>query len=307
MVRNIVTPDTDKLAERAKALGVTVEQLQAMLKRRGKATEATVTHKERISRDLIRLSFDCPGLKGADLPFTDHYIKLLFVPEGADYEWPYDVANIRETKPREMWPVTRTYTLRHVDTEEGTFTADFVTHGTQGLAGPWAEHAKVGDAIGFLGPGGAWRPDSKYEHFVFAGDESAAPAICAGLEALPEGASATAYIEIADDDAKFAVPGSEHITVNWVKRDGATHGTALIEAVRAGGYPEKKTAWFIHGVAEMVKDTRRFLFVDGDVAKEDASISGYWRLGMTEDQWQASKADFNKQNEAEEAAAREQA
>lgn len=52
----------------------------------------------------------------------------------------------------------------------------------------------------------------------------------------------------------------------------------------------------------MVKETRKFLFVEGNVDKADASISGYWRLGMTEDQWQASKREFNEQNEAEELA-----
>lgn len=85
-------------------------------------------------------------------------------------------------------------------------------------------------------------------------------------------------------------------------RDGATHGTLLIDALRQDGYPTKKTSWFIHGVAEMVKETRKFLFVEGNVDKADASISGYWRLGMTEDQWQASKREFNEQNEAEELA-----
>jgi len=42
----------------------------------------------------------------------------------------------------------------------------------------------------------------------------------------------------------------------------------------------------------MIKELRRFLFVDGGVDKKDVSISGYWRLGMTEDQWQSSKRDF---------------
>ena len=38
------------------------------------------------------------------------------------------------------------------------------------------------------------------------------------------------------------------------------------------------------------------------LAKEAVSISGYWRTGCTEDQWQAGKRDFMAQVEAEEAA-----
>lgn len=274
-------------------------------RKRGKATAkgATVTATTRISPDLIRVSFACPEIIGAELPFTDHYVKFLFAPEGADYSWPFDLMQVRESLPRELHPVTRTYTLCNVDTEVGTFDVDFVSHGREGLAGPWAQRATVGDGIGFVGPGGAWKPADSYEHFVFAGDEAAAPAIAEALQNLPRGATATAFIEVSTEDALFDVPSPPSVDIVWVPRGGAVHGARLIEAVRGGGYPQKKTSWFIHGVAEMVKETRRFLFIDGDVAREDASISGYWRLGMTEDQWQGSKREFAEAMEAEEAAA----
>lgn len=264
------------------------------------AREATVTQITRLSEELVRISFDCPGIRGQQLPHTDHYIKLLFVPEEADYSWPFDLAEIKENYPRRLHPVTRTYTFRRVDTTAGTFETDFVTHGAAGLAGPWAQQAEVGDTIAFVGPGGAWHPESDYEHFVLVGDESAAPAIAAAIENLPEGASATAYVEIADAQARFEMPTPEGVKLHWVYRDGATHGTALSEAVRQAGVPQQHTSWFVHGVAEMLKELRRFLFIDNSVAKADVSISGYWRIGMTEDQWQASKGEFNAEIVAEE-------
>ena len=55
--------------------------------------------------------------------------------------------------------------------------------------------------------------------------------------------------------------------------------------------------------AEMVKDIRRYLFVDRSVPRADVSISGYWRTGMTEDGWQSFKHGFVAGMEAEEAAA----
>lgn len=266
-----------------------------------KANEATVTGRRQLSPDLVRLSLNAPAFVGKDLEFTDHYLKLLFVPEGADYSWPFNVAQVREQQPRDKQPVTRTYTLINLDSSTGDFDVDFVTHGDAGLAGPWARVAEVGEKIGFFGPGGAWGPSVDYEHFIFAGDESAAPAIGAGLKRLPEGATATAYIEIEAEDRKFELPARDGVDIHWVIRNGATHGTELSRVVRQAGVPDgKNTSWFIHGVAEMIKEMRRFLFVESEVPKQDVSISGYWRIGMTEDQWQASKRDFNAEIEAEE-------
>src|SRR5690625_1027273 len=270
-------------------------------KKARKAHEATVTGRRELSPDSLRLSLNSPSFVGKELEFTDHYIKLLFVPEHADYSWPFDAQQIREEQPRDKQPITRTYTIFNLNSETGDFDADFVTHGDSGLAGPWSRDAQVGDKIGFFGPGGKWAPEQGYDHFVFAGDEAAAPAIGAALAALPEDTTATAYIEIESEDRKFELPSRDGVDLQWVVRNGATHGTELSRVVRSAGVPEgKKTSWFVHGVAEMIKEMRRFLFVESEIPREDVSISGYWRIGMTEDQWQASKQEFNAEIEAEE-------
>ncbi|WP_342319595.1 siderophore-interacting protein [Corynebacterium mayonis] len=257
-----------------------------------RASEARVTNKVQLSPEMIRLSLNAPGLKGQKLAHTDHYIKFLFVPEEADYSWPFDLADIRATRPRHLHPVTRTYTLRRVDVESGDMDIDFVVHSTTGLASSWASRAEIGDVIAFVGPGGAWHPEKIYSHFVFVGDETAAPAIAAGVEKLPPGATADVYVEISGAGAEFEMPHGEGVNMRWIYRDNALHGTALAQAVRDAGIPDKPTGWFIHGVAEMVKEMRRFLFIENEVEKKDVSISGYWRLGMTEDDWQASKREF---------------
>lgn len=267
------------------------------------AHSATVTATEWISRDMVRVtaSVTSDAFDFGALTETDHYVKLLFPPAGASYSWPFDPAQVREELPREQWPVTRTYTLRSWDTEAGTVDIDFVAHGDSGLAGPWAAAAQPGDQIGFMGPGGAWHPES--QHVVFIGDEAAAPAIFAGIEALPQDATGEAWVEIASAEARLDAPSHPGVTLHWVERDGATHGTELVRQVVDAGVPSEPTQWFIHGVAEMIRDLRRFLFVENGVAKSDVSISGYWRLGMVEDEWQASKREFNEEIEAAEAAA----
>lgn len=264
----------------------------------------TVTGRRDLSDELVRLSVTSPDLIGLDLPFTDHYIKMLFPPAEAEYAWPDDAAEVLEGRTRPDAPVTRTYTLRRVDTATGEAEIDFVIHGEEGLAGPWARDVQPGERFAFFGPGGAWAP-SAGGHIVLAGDESAAPAIAAALDALPASTSATAFVEIAHQRARFEMPEPDGVELIWVSRDGATHGTALAAAVRGHTPPEGDVSYFIHGVAEMIKDLRRFLFVERGVEKSAASISGYWRLGMTEDQWQSSKREFVAEMEAAEQAARD--
>lgn len=277
---------------------------------------ATVTATRRIAGGMVRLTLspDLP-VSDMDLAFTDHYVKLLFPPAGASWSWDdadLDPATLRDDRPREEWPVMRTYTLRSWDTAANTVDIDFVVHGDAGLAGPWAGVVQPGARIGFAGPGGAWRPEEGYSRFVFAGDEAAAPAIFRSVEALPAGTSAVVFLEEEDAghalDAPVAASGAE-VVVHRVPRDGAVHGTELVAAVVASGLAADasaggaRTAWFVHGVAEMIRDLRRHLFVDNGLPKADVSISGYWRLGMVEDQWQASKREFNAEIEAAEAAA----
>ena len=269
-------------------------------KKARKAMEATVVGKEQISPDMVRLYVQAPEIIGKELDKTDHYIKIFFVPEGADYSWPFDLAGIRETQPRNLQPVKRTYTLRRVDTRTGEMDIDFVLHGDSGLAGPWARDVEVGEKFGFAGPGGKWAPEARFDHFVFGGDESAAPAIAAGLEQLPANATAVAFVEVEASGHEIPMPEGKGIEVRFIYREGAMPGAKLSNALSTYTPPTENTSWFIHGVAEMVKKLRRCLFVERGIAKQDVSISGYWRLKMTEDEWQASKGEFVAAMEQEE-------
>lgn len=272
---------------------------------------ATVTANSVIPGGMVRLTLT-PSVPVADLglEYTDHYVKLLFPPAGASWSWndaDLDPATLRDVYPREEWPVMRTYTLRSWDAAANTVDIDFVIPGDTGLAGPWAASVQPGEAIGFAGPGGAWRPSPDYDRFVLVGDEAAAPAIFAAVEALPAGATAEVFLEEEDADHELEAPESAaEVTLHRVLRNGSVHGTELVRAVVESGVAgEGRASWFVHGVAEMIRDMRRHLFVDNGLSKEDVSISGYWRLGMVEDEWQASKREFTEEIEAAEAAALE--
>ena len=263
-----------------------------------KVYSAQVIRTERLTRHMQRVVLGGEGLAGfAAGTCTDHYVKLLFPAEGVTYPEPFDMQRIREEFPREQWPVTRTYTVRAWDPVHGEVTLDFVIHGDEGLAGPWAMRVKPGETVRFLGPGGAYAPDTGADWHLLAGDESALPAIAAALEALPAGAEAHAFIEVAG-------PGEEQKIDSdagpiWLHRGGRPVGEALVEAVRAMEFPDGRVHAFVHGEAGFVKELRRLLRVERQIPREDLSISGYWRLGHNEDGWQASKRAWNARVEAE--------
>lgn len=265
---------------------------------------ATVTSTEWLTPQLVRVWFTGPDL--AELPeltYTDHYIKILFPPEGANYSWPFDPDELRESAPREQWPVTRTYTIRWLDRATPRMAIDFVVHGDDGLAGPWAAAAVAGDQIGFRGPGGGYAPRPEFDHHLLAGDEAAIPAIAATLEQLPDSASATVCLEVADGDHHTRMPGDDRTKINWVHRGRHAYGAPLAAAVRDAKLPTSNTQVFVHGNAAMIKDLRRYFFVERQFARDQVSISGYWRSGMNEDGWQAGKREFVASMEAEEQAA----
>lgn len=269
--------------------------------------EAEVVEVEWLSPGLVRISFTGEALRDIpELDCTDHYIKFFFPPEGAQYSWPFDPAQLRTALLPAQRPVTRTYTVRSFNRRTNVLAVDFVVHGADGLAGPWAAKAVPGDRIGFRGPGGKFVPDPSADALLLVGDEAAVPAIAATLESLPENVVAQVFVEVNDEHHRVELPVTEGTTVHWVHRDGQSPGVCLAEAVRNAPYPEGAVQAFVHGNAHMVKDVRRYLFVERGLDKAQASISGYWRTEYTEDAWQASKHEFVAAMEAEEAAARDQ-
>jgi NADPH-dependent ferric siderophore reductase len=265
-----------------------------------KAHEARVVRTDRITPHMVRVVLGGEALAGLGIgEFADQYIKLLFPAEGVTYPEPFDMERIREAFPREQWPTTRTYTVRSWDPVNCEITVDFVVHGDEGLAGPWAARARVGETVRFLGPGGGYTPDPAADWHLLAGDESALPAIAASLERMPAGAVVHAFVEVAgpEEEQKIVTPDGAEIT--WLHRGDRPAGEALVAAVTALDFPEGSVCAFVHGEAAFVKDLRRHLRRERQVPREHLSVSGYWRLGQTDEAWRAIKREWNEQVERE--------
>ncbi|MCU1444566.1 siderophore-interacting protein [Cryobacterium sp.] len=218
---------------------------------------------------------------------TDKYVKIHFAKPELGLIPPFDLAALRETLAPEDLPVTRTYTVRHVDPEARALSIDFVVHGTEGLAGPWADAAQPGDSLAFSGPGGGYAPDPAAAWHLFAGDQSALPAIASALAALPATATGLAFIQVADpgEILELAAPGA--VAVQWLF---GTDPELLVTTVDAATWLPGRPQIFAHGERSAMKGLRNVFSARG-VHKSELSLSGYWALGRTEDRFQAEKRE----------------
>ncbi len=258
--------------------------------RRPVPAPATVVRTHRLTPTMVRVVLG--GLAGLrPNGFTDAYVKLIF--PRADYPLPLDLEQIRRDRPVEEWPVVRTYSVRAFDETAGELTVDFVVHGTDGVAGPWAAAAQPGDRIFVRGPGGAYAPDPAADWHLLVGDESALPAIAAAVDALPGDARGHVVVEVPGPASQIRLDPPPGVRVSWLHTGHGVVGARLVEVVRGIELPLSDVQAFVHGEAGWVAQLRRLLRVDRQLPRGRLSISGYWRIGCDEEGWRARKATWN--------------
>lgn len=262
---------------------------QAPAPRKNRPTRrATVTAKETLSPHLIRITARCDALASGELTPTEHtdaYVKIELTDADGD-------------------TVLRTYTIRAWRPETHEIVLDFVVHGDEGLAGPWAVGVEVGDEFTFRGPGGGYAPDVETPGLahLLVGDLSSLPAIEAALERIPAGRAG--QVVIALDDAADRRELASELPVEWVVSESLTEAYQRAVTYVRGWEPPAGTELevFVHGEAAFVRELRRHLRVDRGVAKERQSISGYWKRGRVDEQWRQEKRDWAQPVDEAEAA-----
>lgn len=255
-------------------------------------TYLTVTRTEQVTPALHRVWFRSDDLSAfADSKFTDRYVKLVFPKPGVVYPEPLDMKVLRGTIPPADMPVVRTYTALFPDVAGGTLAIDFVVHGDEGIAGPWAAAARPGDRLLVNGPGGAYRPDPTADWHLLVGDESAVPAITAALAALSPDAIVRVVVLVDGPDAEPTLPLPAAAEVTFLHRRSGE--ASLADAVRALPWPEGRVHAFIHGEAhEVMHAIRPYLFRERGLERDQVSLSGYWRRGRSEEGFRAWKSEL---------------
>lgn len=251
-----------------------------------------VQRRETLSPSLVRITLGGPGFADVEPnDFTDAYVKIVFAKPELGLTPPYDLAALRDSLAPDDVPVTRTYTVRRINKDEQTLDIDFVVHGDEGLAGPWAARAEAGDSLTFMGPNGGYAPDPEADWYLYAGDASALPAIGAALEALPADSRGLAFLAVDTEEDILPLRAPEGIELVWAIGDHAGGDTnRLAESIAGREWPAGKVDVFAHGERESIKAIRKLL-KEREVPKEHISISGYWAYGRNEDRFQSEKRE----------------
>jgi NADPH-dependent ferric siderophore reductase len=115
---------------------------------------------------------------------------------------------------------------------------------------------------------------------LFAGDESALPAIAEMALALPAETVVVAFVEVQDAGDEQPIPAAAHLEVSWLHRGATQSGTPdLLEQALAGlDLPGADRHAYLFAESRVVRRLRDLLGARGWRADE-ISAKGYWNTG----------------------------
>lgn len=287
--------------------------------------DIAVARKALLSPHMARVTFAGPAVRRMRTCAPDQRIKLFFpnaaghlpaIEDGPDW---YAAYKADDPKVR---PPMRTYTIRHLRAGQGEVDVDFVLHGDGGPASRWALNAAAGDRLQMLAPnadfdgepaGYEWRPPDGLNDILLIADETALPALAGILQALaarPTPPATQAFVEVPAAEDALPTSSWPSLSLTWMPRDGAPHGSRMIEALSlalipasacgadgGGGDIDIETvlpwerasqaaggfyAW-VAGESGAVMAIRRELIQVRRLDRRAVNLMGYWREGRAID------------------------
>lgn len=243
----------------------------------------TVTRVRALTPRMVRVSFTAPD---GFVAWPDQQVKLCF-PRGATLRLPPAASDEMRwyqaflAIPEESRPWMRSFTVPAFDPARGEIDVDFVLHGDAGPAVRWARTAALGQVLGRYGPSEVYRTTLRPgDWYLFAGDETAVPAIGSLLESLPHTARVVALLEVTDSADEQPLSTPDAADVRWLHRSA---GDSLLDTVRALPFPTGSVSAWLAGEAGAVRSLRRHLVHERGVPKRSIEFAGYWRRRLTQD------------------------
>lgn len=233
---------------------------------------------EKLSPSYVRLRLTGSDLVGFVSAGFDDHIKVFFAEPGQELVNPA-VSDTGITYPEgAVKPLTRDYTPRYYNAEEGYLEVDFVLH-EEGQAGSWAKQAKVGSEITIAGPRGSMVIPMAYDWHLLIGDETALPAITRCLEELPASVKPVVVLELAEEQLAHYVPAHPQLQLHVVPR--SEKGQALAQAVAALSLPEGMGYAWAAAESAVIKKVREVLVAGHQLDNKQIKASSYWRATTT--------------------------
>ncbi|ABD55043.1 siderophore-interacting protein [Jannaschia sp. CCS1] len=253
----------------------------------------TVSRAWRVTPNMIRVTLTGPEIADIPASIAGGHCKILLPAAGQS---PADLTRAMAEGPK---PTTRTYTIRHARPEACEIDIDFVAHGDNGPASAWAARVQPGDILGFAGPGQPKLTDMTADYYLIAADMSALPVALAGLEALPKDAKGIAIFEVqsAEDRQHINAPAgiAQHWLIHAHPEEQSAQQTDLIQRLTL---PDGRIKTLVAGETGVIRALRLHLRGERALPRADVYASGYWRIGLAEDQHQKVKNTEAAEDEA---------
>ncbi len=244
----------------------------------------TVKRAWRLTPNMIRVTFGGPELAGMPAGREGANCKILLPAPGQDRA---AFAAQLQSGPR---PVTRTYTVRHFRENDLEMDIDFAIHEPAGPATAWAKAAGPGRFCGFSGPGPTKLTQYVADWYLVAADMSALPVAAATLEAMPRDAKGVAIFEITEEADRQNIQVPPGIAVHWHIHPNPHRPSVAQETfIRGLDWPSGRIQTCIAGESGVIQALRTFLHKEKALPREDTYISGYWKIGLIEDEHQKVK------------------
>jgi NADPH-dependent ferric siderophore reductase len=244
----------------------------------------TVQRAKFLTPNMRRITFAGPELAGIPTDRVGGNCKIMLPEPGETRE---HFANRLSDGPA---PVRRTFTVRAIRSDPLELDIDFVAHGTEGPASRWALEAEAGSFLGFAGPSASKVIDFVGDWYLVAADPSALPVAAATLEAMPRDAKGIAIFEVTHEDDRQTLDAPEGIDIRWlVHPDPKQPSNAQEQLIRSLDWPTGRVQTCIAGESAVIRSLRAFLHQEKQLPRSDTYISGYWKIGLVEDQHQVFK------------------
>lgn len=141
-----------------------------------------------------------------------------------------------------------------------------------------------------MGPGAPKVTDFSADWYLVAADPSAIPVAAATLESMPRDAKGIAIFEVPEIDDQQAIDAPAGIDIHWLIHPHPTAPSQQQEEfLRAFDWPEGRVQTCIAGESGVIRALRAMLHQERKIPREDTYISGYWKIGLVEDEHQAEK------------------
>jgi len=248
------------------------------------AVVETVRSKQ-ISPHFVRVTVGGEQLDALEHRGRDHWFRL-FLPheDGAtSFALPNRLDMMGYLRylrmPKATRPHLRNYTVREFRPQDRELDIDFVVHGTEGVAGPWALRTEPGDRVALIDQGCGYDAIPGVTAHLLAADESGLPAVAGILRDLPRDATGAAYLEIPHADDAQDTDAPDGVDVHWLVRPhDARPGSVALAEVMAHDLPAGPLSAYVVGEQKLPTTVRRWLTGEKGVPKANVTCQAYWRV-----------------------------